>query len=102
MYEVTPEELGLQRAPGEALKGADSAAGNAAILETILRGTDASPDARARRDVVALNAAACLMVAGLAADLKDGIARAVTVLQTGAAADLLERLRAFGRDNATV
>jgi anthranilate phosphoribosyltransferase len=107
IYEVTPEQLGLERAPAEALKGAestagDAAAGNAEILEAILRGTDTSPHARARRDVVALNAAACLMVAGVAADLKDGLARATAALQTGAAAGLLERLRAFGRDNATV
>jgi anthranilate phosphoribosyltransferase len=107
MYEVTPEQLELRRAPAEALKGVESAAGNAAVgnaelLEAILRGTDASPHARARRDVVALNAAACLVVAGVAADLKDGIARAAVALQTGAAAGLLDGLRAFGRDNATV
>jgi anthranilate phosphoribosyltransferase len=107
MYEVTPEGLGLKRAPAEALKGAESAAGNAAVgnaemLEAILRGTDTSPYARARRDVVVLNAAACLLVAGVAADLKDGIARAAAALQTGAAAGLLDGLRAFGRDNATV
>lgn len=105
MYEVTPEQLGLERAPAEALKGAiggDAARGNAEILEAILRGTDTSPHARARRDVVALNAAACLMVAGVAANLKEGVTRAAAALQAGAAAGLLERLRAFGRDNATV
>jgi anthranilate phosphoribosyltransferase len=107
MYEVTPERLGLERAPAEALKGAESAAGNAAvgnaeILEAILRGTDTSPHARARRDVVVLNAAACLVVAGVAADLKDGITSAAAALQAGAAAGLLDGLRAFGRDNATV
>jgi anthranilate phosphoribosyltransferase len=106
-YEVTPERLGLERAPAEALKGAESAAGNAAvgnaeILEAILRGTDTSPHARARRDVVVLNAAACLVVAGVAADLKDGITSAAAALQAGAAAGLLDGLRAFGRDNATV
>jgi anthranilate phosphoribosyltransferase len=46
--------------------------------------------------VVVLNAAACLMVAGVAAELKDGVARAGAALQTGAVAALLERLRAFG------
>jgi anthranilate phosphoribosyltransferase len=105
MYEVTPERLGLERAPGEALKGAaagNAASGNAEMLEAILRGTDTSPHARARHDVVALNAAACLVVAGVAADLKDGVTRAAAALQAGAAASLLERLRAFGRDNATV
>jgi anthranilate phosphoribosyltransferase len=101
IYEVTPEQLGLERAPAEALKGAESAAdnpaaGNAEILEAILCGTDQSPHAGARRDVVALNAAACLVVAGVAADLKDGVLRGLAALQSGAAAALLERLRAFG------
>ena len=101
MYEVTPEQVGLERAPGDALQGADSTAGNAAggnaqILEAILCGTDTSPHARARRDVVALNAAACLVVAGIAADLEDGVLRSLAALQGGAAAALLKRLRAFG------
>ncbi len=101
MYEVMPEQVGLERAPAEALLGAESAPGNAAagnaeILEAILCGTDQSLHAGARRDVVALNAAACLMVAGIAADLKDGVLRCQAVLESGAAAGLLERLRAFG------
>jgi anthranilate phosphoribosyltransferase len=102
MFEVTPEKLGLDRAPGEALKGAETAAGNAEMLEAILSGTDTSPHARARRDVVALNAAACLVVAGVAANLKDGVAGAAAALEAGAAAGLLDGLRSFGRDNATV
>jgi anthranilate phosphoribosyltransferase len=101
MYEVTPEQVGLERAPGDALQGADSTAGNAAggnaqMLEAILCGTDTSAHARARRDVVALNAAACLVVAGIAADLEDGVLRSLAALQGGAAAALLTRLRAFG------
>lgn len=97
LYEVTPEQCGLERAPTEALHGAETVAGNAAILEAILRGADHSPNARARRDVVTLNAAACLLVAGVAADLHEGVAQATAAIQTGATATLLERLRAFGR-----
>jgi anthranilate phosphoribosyltransferase len=100
-FEVTPEQLGLERVPREALLGAESTEGNAAILEAIFRVTDHSPHARARRDVVVLNAAACLVVAGIAPDLKDGIIRAAAALQSGAVAALLERLRTFARDNAT-
>jgi anthranilate phosphoribosyltransferase len=101
-YEVTPEQLGLKRVPREALLGAESAEGNAAILEAIFRVTDHSPHAGARRDVVVLNAAACLVVAGIAPDLKDGMIRAAAALQSGAVAALLERLRTVARDNATV
>jgi anthranilate phosphoribosyltransferase len=100
-YEIVPEELGLERVRPEALLGTESATGNAEILKAISSGADRTPHAAARRDVVALNAGACLVVAGVAADLKDGIGRARAALQTGAAAALLERLRAFGRDNAT-
>ncbi len=98
IYEIVPEELGLERVRPEALLGTESAAGNAEILEVILRGADRTPHAAARRDVVALNAGACLVVAGVAADLKDGLAKAAGALQSGAAAALLERLRVFGRE----
>ncbi len=101
LYEVTPEQLGLQRVPSAALLGAETAAGNAAILEAILCGTDDSLHAQARRDIVALNAAACLVVGGVAADLPDGLSKARTALESGAVVQLLERLRAIGRDNAT-
>jgi anthranilate phosphoribosyltransferase len=95
MYEVTPEQVGLERVGGKALLGAESAPGNAEILEAILCGTDQSSRAPARREVVALNAAACLVVAGVAPDLENGVARAMGALQSGAAAGLLERLRSF-------
>lgn len=96
LYELTPEQVGLACAPSEALLGAETAAGNAIILEAIFNNSDRGPQAHARRDVVVLNAAACLMVAGIAADLKDGVSRADAALQTGAVAELLEKLRAFG------
>lgn len=100
-FEITPEQLGLRRVAREALRGAESSVGNAQILEAIFRRTNGSPHADPRRDVVAMNAAACLVVAGVAASLEDGLARAASVLQTGAVAALLERLRAFGRERAT-
>lgn len=100
-FEVLPEQVGLGRVAAEALQGAESAAGNAQILESVFRGTDDGPHAGARRDVVALNAAACLVVAGIAADLQDGVSKANAALQTGATAALIEKLRAFARDRAT-
>src|ERR1700742_695469 len=65
MYEVTPEQVGLRRVDADTLLGAESAPGNAELLEAICHGKDGSPHARARRDVVVLNAAACLVVAGV-------------------------------------
>lgn len=95
IYRITPEQLGLRPAPLAALLGAETAAGNAAILEGIFRGSDISAEAGPRRDVVLLNAAACLLVAGRAADLRDGIDQAAAALNSGAVWALLERLRAF-------
>ena len=63
-FEVTPEDAGLPRADGDALKGGDAEA-NAASLRGVL---DGKPSAF--RDVALLNAAAALIVAGKAKDLE--------------------------------
>ena len=57
-FDVTPEEAGLARAGGDALKGGDANA-NAVALQGVL---DGKPGAF--RDVALLNAAAALIVAG--------------------------------------
>jgi anthranilate phosphoribosyltransferase len=44
------------------------------------------------RDVVLLNAAAALIVAGVAANLREGVARAATAIDSGAARHVLDRL----------
>lgn len=86
-YTVTPEEFGLERAPLEALAGGDSPA-NAAILTSIFAG-EPGP----KRDVVLLNAAAVLLTAGLAEDLRAGIAQAAKAIDSGAVRQLVTRLR---------
>jgi anthranilate phosphoribosyltransferase len=58
-HELTPEQVGLRSAPIDSLRGGDAAT-NAAILRAIFAG-ERGP----RRDVVLLNAAAVLIVAGL-------------------------------------
>jgi anthranilate phosphoribosyltransferase len=87
-FTVAPEDAGLPRAPTDAVKGGDPAH-NAAALEALLNGT-ASP----YRDVVLLNAAAALIVAGRAGDLRDGAAIAARAIDDGAALGVLTRLRA--------
>src|SRR3954464_8341193 len=67
-FEVTPEQAGLARVGGEALKGSDAKA-NAVALQSVL---DGKPSAF--RDVALLNAAATLIVAGKVEDLKEGVA----------------------------
>ena len=85
-FEVTPEDAALGRAAPEDLVGGDPDA-NADAVRDVLAGT-ASPF----RDIVLLNAAATLIVAGKAADLKEGAALAAKSIDDGAAADSLRRL----------
>jgi len=85
-FEVTPEDAGLSRAHGDALKGGDAEA-NAASLRGVLEGKPG-----AFRDVALLNAAAALIVAGKAKNLKDGVALGTTSLDSGAAMNKLKQL----------
>ncbi len=86
-FTVGPEEAGLPCSPVEAIRGGD-AAFNAAALNRLLGG-ETGP----YRDTVLFNAAAGLIVAGLAEDLGAGVARAARLIDDGAAAAALERLR---------
>ncbi len=85
-FEVTPEDAGLPRSPGEALKGGDAAA-NAVSLRGVLEGKPS-----AYRDVALLNAAAAFVVAGNAKNLKEGAALGAKSLDSGAAMERLNRL----------
>ncbi|KWV57343.1 anthranilate phosphoribosyltransferase [Bradyrhizobium macuxiense] len=85
-FEVTPDDAGLGRVGGEALKGGDADA-NAVALASVL---DGKPSAY--RDVALLNAAAALIVAGRARDLKEGVAIGAKSLDSGAAAARLKHL----------
>jgi anthranilate phosphoribosyltransferase len=85
-FEIIPEDAGLMRAPADAIKGGD-AAFNAKALRALMEGTD-DP----YHDVVVLNAAAALMVAGKAETLRDGAALASESLKSGKALAALEAL----------
>lgn len=85
-YEVSPADAGLAPAEPADLRGGD-AAFNAAMLRAILAG-----DRGACRDIVVLNAAAGLMVAGLADDLGSGAEAAAAAIDDGRAAAKLEAL----------
>src|SRR5437763_16440233 len=85
-FEVTPEEAGLPRAGVDGLKGG-SAEANAVALQGVLDGKP-SP----YRDVALVNAAAALVVAGRAKDLREGVAVGLKTLDSGAAAARLKQL----------
>jgi anthranilate phosphoribosyltransferase len=88
---IEPEPLGIEPARSEDLRGGD-AAENAALVRAVLRG-EPGP----RRDIVLLNAAAALWVAGAAGGLAEGLELARRSLDDGAAAGKLERLAAASR-----
>jgi anthranilate phosphoribosyltransferase len=86
IFEVTPEEVGLRTVKPEALRGGDGAA-NALALKDVLENREGP-----YRDVALINAAAGLVVAGSAGDLKDGVALATKALKSGEAKARLDRL----------
>lgn len=88
---VTPEMAGLPRSNLEDFIGGDVAT-NSALLYDVLTGLPG-----ARRDIVLLNAAGALVAAGLASDLKQGVAMGAEAIDSGQAAATLEKLRQFGR-----
>lgn len=78
-FELAPEDVGLERVTIEDLKGADPKH-NASALREVLDGSR-----NAYRDIACLNAAAGLLVAGMADDLKEGLERANEAIDNGKA-----------------
>ena len=85
-FEIAPEDAGLKRAKPEDLRGGD-AEHNAKALLDVLKGKPGP-----FRDVAILNAAAALVVAGKAKDLKDGAELAAKSIDSGEAEGRLDRL----------
>ncbi|MEZ5939121.1 MAG: anthranilate phosphoribosyltransferase [Hyphomonadaceae bacterium] len=85
-FELEPEGVGLPRTPLDALRGGTPEE-NAAAIRKLLDGDD-GPFA----DLVAFNAAATLVVAEIASDIGDGVARARDSIASGAARTALENI----------
>jgi len=85
-YYIQPEDFGIKRVPQNEMKGGDRKE-NAHILRSILEG-----EGGARREIVLLNAAACLVAADMAEGLKEGIEMARESIDSGRAKEKLERL----------
>ena len=88
-FDIRPEELGVNRGDERLLAGG-SAAENAEIAQRILNG-DRTP----ARDIVVLNAAAAIYVAGAAETLAAGVQRAAESIDSGSARNKLDQLRQF-------
>jgi anthranilate phosphoribosyltransferase len=85
-FDITPEDAGLKRSKPDALRGGD-AEQNANALLDVLKGKHGP-----FRDVSVLNAAAALIVAGKAKDLKQGATLAAKSIDSGEAEGRLDRL----------
>jgi anthranilate phosphoribosyltransferase len=92
-YVITPEEIGLERAPVEEIAGG-SPEENAADLRAIVDGERTGP----KRQVILANAGAAIYVAGLADSIEDGVDQAAEAIDSGAASEKLETLLATGAE----
>lgn len=88
-FMVRPSDAGLPTARPADLKGGDAQV-NAQAIVRLLAG-ETGP----YRDIVLLNAAAALVVAGKAADLREGVAAAAAAIDQGRARTMLDRLIAI-------
>lgn len=89
-FEIAPEDFGVSQAPLECIRGG-TPADNAEIVRRVLAG-EAGPC----QDIVVINAAAALVVAGVAQSLRDGTRLAREAVASGAADRKLEALISFG------
>ena len=85
--DADPTDYGFHRASLDDLKGGEPAE-NAAILRSVLDGSDTGP----KRDIVILNAGAAIMAAGHAHSIADGIVVARDSLESGKALGKLDQL----------
>jgi anthranilate phosphoribosyltransferase len=92
--EIDPEELGVPRCAPEDLRGG-SAEQNAQSIREVFAGRTGG-----RRSAILLNAAGAIAAGGHARDLQEGLGYAAEALDSGAAAERLERLIAFTKETA--
>ncbi|SDX83329.1 anthranilate phosphoribosyltransferase [Halobellus clavatus] len=86
-YTITPEEIGVDAAPIEAVAGG-SPEENATDLRGIVTGEITGP----KRDIILANAGAAIYVADLADSIEDGVAAAANAIDDGDAATTFEAL----------
>ncbi|WP_420238072.1 anthranilate phosphoribosyltransferase [Telmatobacter bradus] len=91
---ITPEMAGLEHSTLDQFIGGDVET-NTSLLYDVITGIKG-----ARRDIVLLNAAAALVAAGMAGDLKQGVAMGAEAIDSGMAAATLAKLRQFAAKHA--
>jgi anthranilate phosphoribosyltransferase len=95
-YTVTPEELGVERVPAQAVRHGTPDE-NARIARAVMSG-QACPE----RDLTLVNAGAAIYVGGAAESLRAGVEAAREAIDSGAAADAMQRYVDRTRELAAV
>jgi anthranilate phosphoribosyltransferase len=95
-YQIEPEQFGFPVAPLDAVIGG-SAVENATLLQDVLTRPEPGP----RRDIIALNAGAGLLVCEAVRSLREGVQEAIAVMESGRALEKLEQWRRFSQWQAT-
>ena len=85
-YTVHPDLFGLASAPGNSLRVANADQASEKLLGVL------NNEVGVPRDIVQLNAGAAIYVAGLSGTLEEGVAKADSVIASGAAKTKLDRL----------
>ncbi len=94
-YDIDPVDLGLEPIPLESILGGDINL-NTRIAREVLDGTTGP-----FRDTVVLNAAAAIMTAGKAPDMKEGMQLAEEMIDSGKAKAILLKMIQYSRDGVT-
>ncbi len=84
-YEIHPEDFGLQMTASRNLKVGDSVESKARMMEAL------NGEPGAAYDIVALNAGTALFAAGIASSIGEGLAKARSAIESGAARAKLEQ-----------
>jgi len=93
-FEVGPADVGLNISDINALKGGDADV-NAGAIRDLLGGQPS-----AYRDIVLMNTGAALVVAGVAANLQDGVDKARAAIDSGKAKETLDQWISFTQAHA--
>jgi len=95
-FYIHPSEFGITKSNGNAILGGDAAV-NAEIVRGVVEGRKGPA-----RDVVLLNAAASLFVAGAVDSVRGGLARAAEAIDSGAARATLDEMIRLSRSEVAV
>ncbi len=91
-YEISPEDVGLNRSTLDQLKGGKDAEESASQMRAVLAGEQGP-----KRDMVLFNSGGALLAAGLVETIGDGVKKAAELIDSGKALEKLDQLVSFSK-----